>query len=91
MTVEAGAAWQPTQGGLAGFAETGDWRPTQPPPRMSRRHSSLDRRGSRTWIMKVFLSLLLLTALLSFHLAGAEAAEDGTGAYSNMAAYNFIF
>ena len=42
--------------------------------------------------MKVFLSLLLLTALLSFHLAGAEAAaEDGTGAYSNMAAYNFIF
>ena len=41
--------------------------------------------------MKVFLSLLLLTALLSFHLAGAEAAEDGTGAYSNMAAYNFFF
>ena len=36
--------------------------------------------------MKLFLSLVLLIALLSFHLAGAEAVEEGTGAYSsNMA------
>ena len=41
--------------------------------------------------MKLFLSVILLSALLAFHLAGADAVEDGTGAYSNMAPYNFIF